>query len=81
MIKEIIAAIVAAVLAFFSRRKDDAQQRQDDRTAGARDAASETDQTTKEIADARSDIAARSDDPLDVARRLRDKADRAAGGV
>lgn len=77
----IIAAIVKALLGAFFDRKDATQQRADDRTAGAKDAALETNQTTQDIADARAEIAARPDDPLDVARRLRDKANRTAGGV
>jgi hypothetical protein len=76
----IIAAIVKALLGAFFERKDAVQQRQDDRTAGAKDAATETDQTTKDIADARAIIAARPDSPADLAARLRAKADRAAGG-
>ena len=77
----IVAALFKALLDAFFMRKDAAQQRQEDRTAGAQEAARETDQVTKEIADTRADIAAQPDDPLDVARRLRDKANRAAGGV
>lgn len=77
----IMAAIIKTLLGVFFERKDAAQQRTDDREAGAKDAAIETNQTTQDIADARADIAARPDDPLDVARRLRDKANRAAGGV
>ena len=77
----IIAAIVSGLLAFFFNRKNDQQQREEDKAAGAQEAARETDQVTKDIADKRADVAAQPDDPLDVARRLRDKAKRAAGGV
>lgn len=80
MIADIIKAIVAAVLAYFSKKKGDQQQRQDDKNAGAQEAAAETDQTTKEIADARSEIAARPDDAMSVAARLRAKAARGRGG-
>ena len=73
----IVAAVVQAVLGWFGQRRDAAQQRADDHDAGARDAAAETDQTTKDIADERSRIAARPDDAQSVADRLRAKADAA----
>jgi len=76
----IIAAVVKALLDTFFTRKDAVQQRADDKTAGAQGAAIETAQTTGEIADERAKIAANPDDPASVAARLRDKANRAAGG-
>lgn len=74
MIGQIVRAIIEALAAILFGRRDAAQQRRDDRAAGARDAAAETDQTTKEIADARSEIAARPDDRQSLIERLRRKA-------
>lgn len=80
MIGQIVRAIIEALAAILFGRRDAAQQRRDDRATGARDAAAETDQTTKEIADARSEIAARPDDRKSLIERLRRKAGGASGG-
>lgn len=79
MLKAIIEAIIGALLGFFGQRVDQSRQRQNDRQAGADEAARQTDQSTKAIADDRAKIAAAPDDPDSVAERLRAKANRAEG--
>ena len=80
MLKAIIEAIVGALLGFFGQRVDASRQRRDDKQAGADEAARQTDQSTKAIADKRAEIAARPDDADTVAKSLLEKAARIEKG-
>jgi hypothetical protein len=73
LLRAILAAL-SGLLAWLNARAEAASRAQD-RAAGAADAAAETQTIITEIANAQSDNSTAADDPLDVARELRESAD------